>query len=534
MIYFKDVAIGSEGSIIVCTESGHVFVRSRTTSSAKLSTSSTATGKAFKFQRVPFLQRVIKVSANSIGAFGALRVDHKLPKIVVTGNSMAQDFALIRPYLKRPSRSDDARVLSELIDSSIGITGTHIASENEADDEDHDPSITHDFQALLQLCSILNYVKESRKNDSGPLANHFFHGADIIAEVGHNIYAFPAHSVILAARSVVLQKIMCDTKDAKVIKDPDSNIVIRFLPCEASIPNRLRFTGCHPMSVLVFLDYIYTDKVLAIWDNRLSMLLSTALSAHNTTSHKIKEELRVFARLLCLSPLTSVLSSATKLVPHPTLSRDMSDLHTRAQISSAFKLFPTPDTILSLADKDVHCYSVVLRSRSSFFASFFDDPDWTRNRRNQEGILVVNLKHLKWYVMEYVLRFLCCGEDKEMFDKLGGFYPLLNLDLTLADFVNSVDDVLDFVFEVLAAAVSCSFLIVLRLKLCRMNFFWTDSCFCVQKLSYNLLIFAIFVQFSQRPPTSTPFHLLEVFKPTWRRTWKHCSRAVCSICCPPV
>lgn len=34
-----------------------------------------ASGKISKFERVPFLQRVMRVCANSTGAYGALRVD---------------------------------------------------------------------------------------------------------------------------------------------------------------------------------------------------------------------------------------------------------------------------------------------------------------------------------------------------------------------------------------------------------------------------------------------------------------------------
>ncbi|KAJ3552682.1 hypothetical protein NM688_g4024 [Phlebia brevispora] len=86
----KDVALGADGSIIICTESGHVFVRARTT------------GKAFKFQRMPYMQRVIKVAANNTGAYAALRVDAVPAPVPVLGNTLAQDMALILPYGAMP------------------------------------------------------------------------------------------------------------------------------------------------------------------------------------------------------------------------------------------------------------------------------------------------------------------------------------------------------------------------------------------------------------------------------------------------
>lgn len=81
----KDVALGSEGSIIICTEAGHVFVRTRSSPASSSSSSgsgnknpnSSNSGKTFKFQRVPYLQRVTQVCANSTGAYGALRVDYR-------------------------------------------------------------------------------------------------------------------------------------------------------------------------------------------------------------------------------------------------------------------------------------------------------------------------------------------------------------------------------------------------------------------------------------------------------------------------
>ena len=84
----QDVALGSDGAIIICTESGHVFVRARTS------------GKTFKFQRVPCIQRVISVGANDTGAVSALRIDFRPESVHVVGNSLAQDLARVQPYLR--------------------------------------------------------------------------------------------------------------------------------------------------------------------------------------------------------------------------------------------------------------------------------------------------------------------------------------------------------------------------------------------------------------------------------------------------
>ncbi len=59
---------------------------------------------------------------------------------------------------------------------------------------------------------------------------------------------------------------------------------------------------------------------------------------------------------------------------------DMTELFHKAQVHTTSSLsFPrAPDVVLQLSDKEVFCYSVVLRARSVFFASFFDQDEWTR------------------------------------------------------------------------------------------------------------------------------------------------------------
>jgi hypothetical protein len=90
--------------------------------------------------------------------------------------------------------------------------------------------------------------------------------------------------------------------------------------------------------------------------------------------------------------------------------------------------FPlVPDVVLELADKDAYCHSVILRARSPIFASFFGLEDWTMKRWNADGMIRVNMRHLNWHVMQFVLRFMCCGDGIEMFDTLGThlFLPLV-------------------------------------------------------------------------------------------------------------
>ncbi len=70
----RDVAIGADGSVILCTESGHCFVRPRRSDTGGKG----GGGKNFKFQQVPYLQRVVKVATSESGALAAIKADPSL------------------------------------------------------------------------------------------------------------------------------------------------------------------------------------------------------------------------------------------------------------------------------------------------------------------------------------------------------------------------------------------------------------------------------------------------------------------------
>ncbi|KAH8115546.1 hypothetical protein DFH11DRAFT_1477065, partial [Phellopilus nigrolimitatus] len=80
------------------------------------------------------------------------------------------------------------------------------------------------------------------------------------------------------------------------------------------------------------------------------------------------------------------------------------------------------DTVLELADRRVYYRATLLRARSPFFAAFFDDADWTRKRWLPDGTLHVDLRHLRWQVMEFVFRYLYSGDGEVIFAILGRIY----------------------------------------------------------------------------------------------------------------
>lgn len=230
----------------------------------------------------------------------------------------------------------------------------------------------------------------------------------------------PAHRCILVARSSVLASLL--SGQTRVVRDASSNVVIKVLSgCSERYPRiaHLSVTGCHAISVLILLYYLYSDEVLAVWDPRIPRDVVDKMQVYGkVNSHEVGSELKVLARLLELPLFATSLQAAVKLAPERSIVKDFSCAFAAVQDPVGQEV-NKPDVALELTDRTIHCHSALLRARSEYFGAFFGDADWTRNRWTPEGVIVVYLKHMKWSSMEFVLRFLCAGEDAEMFDSLG-------------------------------------------------------------------------------------------------------------------
>ena len=470
----KDVALGSEGSIIVCTESGHVFLRTRnaivsssTNNNFGSSKSGTTTsGKTSKFERVPFLQRVTRVCANSTGAYGALRVDWKPSTIDVPGDGIDMTLKDIQPYLEFyrgevEAQADVAmevpstgmRARRQVLDEDRVLSSSLLLHDDDIED---DMAVQGDIRSILELCRILRCEQHMRKAGGGSVQYHredgklapLPNGADTMIYVQPYAVVFPVHRFVLAARSDVFKSLFCGLKAEHKMKvgeksvgsqekgkgkedDPSLRVNLRLLPSKPGSGNgilkltRLSIDGCHPLTILIFFWYIYSDELLAIWDRRVggAEVVEKNLVKLEIGPARVKQELQALAAVLHLPSLSSALEPPVKRAPSPSMRSDMGKVFELVQPKDGeaqgvleSKLLPlssplVPDVVLELVDKDVYCHSVILRARSPFFSSFFGLEDWTVKRWNADGMITrVNMRHLNWHVMQFVLRFMCCGE----------------------------------------------------------------------------------------------------------------------------
>lgn len=374
------MGVGLDGTIILCTVSGHVFVRTKKfdASAGKSSASpvasgsrSTGGGGGWKFSRVPYLQRVIKVAANSTGAFAALRADVPLRFVDIEGPTLAQNLLGILPHWRRVGPLG-ARVGSH---KTAGVG----EDEDDAAEREADASIERDVEVALRLLQVL----EKWEDDwSDALA-----GSDAIVVAGGR--RFPVHSLVLAARSPILAR------------NPSADIVI----------------DCSEFTALLLLHYLYSDDLPPIWDTRVGSALQEVKALKGISIVQVKAELRRLAGELRLPALAESLEFQVKTIPSPTLATHLSALLPTATQSPSL---PPPDIILELEDREVRCHSVILRARCSFFETFYEDTDWTASRRDgEDGGVRVDLTHISWDVMSLVLEHIYRDVGMSLFHTVG-------------------------------------------------------------------------------------------------------------------
>lgn len=270
----------------------------------------------------------------------------------------------------------------------------------EDDDDEGTNSVTNDTAVAIRMCTVLGRWKRDDTDSlfswSEPLL-----GSDLWLVAGG--LEIPAHSIMLSLRVPALRRLLHGEKinGLKLSRDSTGTKIVT--------------QARHPLVGLLLLQYIYTDEVASIWDARVARTVQDKFKDQKLPIADIKSDLKSLAETLGLQPLSTILNSASKIGNSKrTLSDDLLAFFGSSHASS------TPpqacDTTLVLADREISCSSVLLRSRCPFFEAMFEDRDWTAPREEDEGRVVIHMEHLKWRPMNLVFKYLHGGKEDDLFD----------------------------------------------------------------------------------------------------------------------
>ena len=422
--------------MILCTASGHVFVRNRAAKGPSTAVSLTTPQRnvpTFKFQRVLYLQRVVRVCANITGAYAALRVDATVEPIEITGNDIGADLANVRPWIIPVKRTDQSGRWIRVVDEEDAHADKELhaleqtaplLNKLEEDDSHGDEDVRSDVATAFELCRLIKWLRGREKGDI-PESYYRAHGADAVLSIGS--ISIPVHHTVIAARSATLAEVFSGQPIKHRAEAGCAAITISAIANESSSRCCLHVHGLTLLTVLVLLDYLYTDNIVPVWDRRIALAISDRYNSLALDLQRVHQELRVLATRECLDlpALAAAVAVWGKRDPAPTLVTDTTRLFASCQedtdVPNAGGLQSSlrPDMILLLAGgKRVAAHSVILRARSPFFAGLLDDEEWTAHRRGVDGrvLLEVHLQHLEWKYMSHVFDYLCMGKELDIFD----------------------------------------------------------------------------------------------------------------------
>ncbi|KAI5369675.1 Putative regulator of chromosome condensation 1/beta-lactamase-inhibitor protein II [Septoria linicola] len=412
----RDVGLDADGSIILSTDEGSVWKRTRR---AKIKNTSAIAAtefrpKDYKFTRVPGLTRVLAVRASGSGAYSALRYDCD----VLRKQIVVEDPSLWKNMFPLFSLSELAKC--------------HAYSENS---DDNTPRFWQASKKPDQLAAVKKAVLGSADIDTD-LAHYFEHWSsetkhDALLATTTSDVRIPVHRFMLTARSRVLRRGFRDLCEATTFTIPDL--------CQSEIDDEgtliVTFAGVDLLTLVDLAMYLYTDDLVPFWNfTRAAPKMAYSYRQVRTELMKISGKLEMRALELAVRQMVT---------PRPCLDMDLEV----AYADPAF--FYDADIIVELEDdEEVRLHSALVCARCPFFEGLFMGRSrgaWISGRAEAEHVKV-DLKHVSASTFAMVLRHIYSDKGSELFDKV--------VAVDLDDFLDTVTDVLSCANELMLDRLS--------------------------------------------------------------------------------
>ncbi|KND02644.1 uncharacterized protein SPPG_01731 [Spizellomyces punctatus DAOM BR117] len=340
----RDVAVGIDSSIIIRTDSGHVFIGIRRKDAKVRNVSETDEAKDvvyFKYHKIPYLQHVQHVVASASGAYGAIRLDRRPRTVTVSPGTLREDI-------------------------------------HKAFSADPDPD-KPDFHGV----------------GIGPDVE----GVGDVVFVTRDKRTLHAHRVILACRSPFFKRLFCDGNLLPGTKKTVKDVTVEFKLNTMSNVVEISVPTCHSRTLSLLLDYIYSGGFRKAWDHTIFMREDTTITPHGSLQPStIYKEFNQFAKTFQLGDTDVIqLTDSKGRAYHQHIFSILNDSKdTYDQFS---------DVLLRLSDRDVRAHRVILTTRCPFFNAMLGSGSrWSF--AEEGGLALVQLDHFRFEVMEVVLRYI--------------------------------------------------------------------------------------------------------------------------------
>jgi alpha-tubulin suppressor-like RCC1 family protein len=408
----RDVDVDLDGSIILTTDAGSVWRRTKraTIMNANTVASSEYKPKDYKFARVPGLTRVVAVRASAFGAYAAIRKDCNVTKTQIG--------------VDEPGLWKDVEPLLSFSELS--------KYEETSDDEDPTPRFWLRPTGGRSLRKRALKSKDLESEVSGLIRQTLASGERTYnMEVGTTVsdVRIPVHEYIISGRSRVFREAIADFRS----HEPTLGLSDLLSITQEDGMTTVVFHGLDFLTVFNMIVYAYTDSVVDFWN--MTRTYPQMAFRYRT----VRAELMKVASRLELKHLEPAVRQMVN--PRKCMNLDL-ELAVKDQ-----SFFESGDVVVELADGEMLLHSDIICQRCPFFEGLFKGRaggKWLSGRRIEESEPVkIDLTHLEMHLFELVVRHMYTDAGEEL------FHNVTSEDLN--DLL-ALDEYLDHVMEVMSIA----------------------------------------------------------------------------------
>lgn len=406
----RDVDLDQDGSIILATETGSVWRRTKraTLKNATAAVTGEYKPKDYKFVRVSGLTRVIAVRSSGYGAYATVRKDCDVTKaqIQVGPPTLRQDLAPLLSFsdLGRERTSMGSNSASTGIPLGVVADPLRYNTLNSQDLEGEVTEIIH--QRLSSATEIYDVEIGTTCSD----------------------VRIPVHEFMLSGRSRVIREVMADYRTSH--GDIDVPDLLTITRDESKLLVLLQ--GVDFLTILNLVVYVYTHSVIDFWN----------YTRHFPTMAARYRAVRVEVMKLASRLELGALEIAARQMHNPGGSMNLD--FGNALLDATY--FDSGDIIVELADGEMTMHSAILCQRCPFFEGLFRGRaggQWLAGRRTESSLPKVDLTHIDTHLFQLVVRHIYTDAGEELFD------DVTSEDLN--DFM-ALDELLDHVMDIMSIA----------------------------------------------------------------------------------
>ena len=413
----RDVGVDADGSIILSTDEGSVWKRTKRATLKDATASGVGENKpdSFKFSRIPGLTRVLAVRASAHGAYAALRSDCDVTKtqIVVEDRTLWKDLWSMLS-LRKP-------MAEYSVEDEIDNETRHRFWQGQRKPDE----LAALKRAILQSKDVEADLAElEERSFADPSAKY-----DALIATTTSDIKIPVHRFVLTGRSRVLRRGFRDLCETSTFTIPD----LAVSELDKNGVAVIKFQGLDVLTVLNLVMYLYTDSFIDFWH------LTRDAPKMAFRYRQIRTELMKVATKLELNRL----EPAARQMVQPRACLDM-DFEVAFQ-DPAF--YYDGDIVVQLEDDEVRVHSALVRARCPFFEGLFmgrAGGRWLAGRDVED--INVDLSHINAKTFTIVLRHIYADTGSELFDDI--------VSVGMDDFLDSVMDVMSAANELMLERLS--------------------------------------------------------------------------------